>query len=276
VIPVRALCDRFRSKFAAPHAAAVLLACLIVSGAARADDDIPYVPPGDEIEVLDPRVDPEGKPRAVIRQGADGSRCVDVPPAIIVHRYYYTGDREFQGPFLPGGPTIIVVRHPATSQQLYVEASMLPGAPRVTYKRTHIEYNYGKRSMILHFGHLAPLCDEEPKIYIHENDGLIRTAGHCANETGTHVGEWVERTGLPYVVHHVASSTGEALDTTADHIHHAGAVVATPFLQVWEALPWRSYLESTPEERAQRLRDIRVQSAQPLPQGLEGTIPTLP
>ena len=97
------------------------------------------VPPGLEIEVLDPNVDPRGNPAVVTRPavaltstGPDGRVIVDIPPTVLVHRYYYTGDRTSQARLLPGGPCIVVVSHPKTGERLYIPVQFPPGAPRVT------------------------------------------------------------------------------------------------------------------------------------------------
>src|SRR5262245_125102 len=81
------------------------------------------VPPDLEIEVLDPNVDPRGNPTVVTRpaaiptgMGASGRVIVDIPPTVLVHRYYYTGDRSFQYKMLPGGPCIVVASHPKTGE----------------------------------------------------------------------------------------------------------------------------------------------------------------
>lgn len=109
------------------------------------------VPPTDEIEVLDPNADPLGRPAVELRQSADGLQ-VDIPPSVLVHKYYYTGDRSFQAQMLPGGPSIIVVNHPKTGERCYIQAQMLPGAPRVTYTSSCIEYDYGENGITIHFG----------------------------------------------------------------------------------------------------------------------------
>src|SRR5437870_1587189 len=74
------------------------------------------VPPALEIEILDPNVDPRGNPAVLTRPatvltctGPEGRVVVDIPPTVLVHRYYYTGDRSFQARLLPGGPCIVVV-----------------------------------------------------------------------------------------------------------------------------------------------------------------------
>ena len=77
---------------------------------------------------------------------------MEIPPAVLVHKYYYTGDRSFQAQMLPGGPSIIVVHHPKTGERCYIEAQMLPGAPRVTYTAHSIEYDYGENGITVYFG----------------------------------------------------------------------------------------------------------------------------
>ena len=119
----------------------------------RKDRAVTTVPPIDELEILDPRVDPEGKARALILPGTNGLPQVEVPPTVIVHRYYYTGDRDFQGPMLPGGPVIITVNSPATGERIYVEALLPPGAPRITYRRHRIVYEYRVQTITVSFGH---------------------------------------------------------------------------------------------------------------------------
>lgn len=109
------------------------------------------VPPTQEIEVLDPGVDPTGKPAVLLRPGPVG-QLVDVPPAVLVHRYYYTGDRTFQAQMLPGGPVIVAVNHPQTLERVYVPVTLPPGAPRVTYTPHAIRYDYGPQSVALKFG----------------------------------------------------------------------------------------------------------------------------
>jgi len=105
------------------------------------------VPPTLEIEVLDPGVDSNGIPAVVLKD----DNTVDIPPVVLVHRYYYSGDRSFQGPMLPGGPSILVLNHPKTGERIYVSAQMMPGAPRVTYTKKGITYQYEKHAIMLQF-----------------------------------------------------------------------------------------------------------------------------
>src|SRR5205814_3237000 len=113
---------------------------------------------GMEIEVLDPNVDPRGNPAVVTRPtvvmtpaGPDGRVMVDIPPTVLVHRYYYTGDRTFQAQLLPGGPCIVVASHPKTGERLYIPVTFPPGAPRVTYATDSIDYDYGSQAVKVSF-----------------------------------------------------------------------------------------------------------------------------
>ncbi len=110
------------------------------------------VPPGLEIEVLDPGADPLGNPAVELQSGKGGTMQVDIPPVILVHRYYYSGDRSFRAQMLPGGPTIVVANHPKTGERCYIPVQMTPGAPRVTYTAKKIEYDFGRRGITIAFG----------------------------------------------------------------------------------------------------------------------------
>lgn len=85
----------------------------------------------------------------------DGKKVVTIPQTVIVHKYYYTGDRSFQAPLLKGGPTIVVFQHPETGCQAMLEVQMLPGAPRITYRREFIEYDFGEQSIRLEVGNIG-------------------------------------------------------------------------------------------------------------------------
>lgn len=109
-----------------------------------------FVSPVLEIEVIDPGVDARGNP-AVVLQDAGVGMVVDIPPCVLVHRYYFTGQRSFRGPNLPGGPSIVVANHPKTGERTYVSAQLLPGSPMVHYTGRSIEYDYGDTGITIVF-----------------------------------------------------------------------------------------------------------------------------
>lgn len=104
-----------------------------------------------EMEILDPNQDARGNPAIQLTTDEDGQTQVEIPPSIIVHRYYYTGDRSFRGPDLPGGPSIVVAQNPRDGQQCYLPVQMLPGSPVVHYTERKIEYDFGNRAVIISF-----------------------------------------------------------------------------------------------------------------------------
>lgn len=228
------------------------------------------VPPVDELEVLDPRVDPEGKPRAIMVPQPDGSQRVEIPPTIIVHKLYYTGDRSFQGPLLAGGPTILVVSHPRTNEQMYVDVQLLPGIPIVRYFHDCIVYDYGHQVTVIKFG----LCGDPHVVVMtgHEwRKGIKKTVKHVA-KTGA---EWVKRTGVPHVVTTVGQRVGGACMTSADRIHDVGSFVVAPVARTMDRLPIKSLLSGSPEDRAEHLRNANVIRTSPSLDGFGPSIRTL-
>lgn len=145
-----------RTGIAAVAAAVVFVAggCLGSRPAVLRPAAVP-VPPSQEIEVLDPAQGATHVPPVVLTGGEGGTQQVDVPPAVLVHRYFPSGDRTFQAQFLPGGPCIVSVNHPKTLERTYVMVTMPPGAPRVAYTGKSITYDFGPQSVTLSFGLLG-------------------------------------------------------------------------------------------------------------------------
>lgn len=153
---LRSHCIMSRMPFARRFLVVVLIFGFGPSAAELHGADRPTfpVPPTLEIEVLDPAADPLGNPAVTLRESWRPDRLeVDIPPTVLVHRYYYTGDRSFQAQILPGGPSIVVASHPKTGERCYIPVQMLPGAPRVTYTAKAIEYDYGGQAIIVDFHH---------------------------------------------------------------------------------------------------------------------------
>ena len=200
----------------------------------------PNVPPMDELEILDPRVDPEGKPRAQIVPGANGFRQIDVPPTIIVHRYYYTGDRDFQGPMLQGGPTLLAVIDPASGERVSVETLLPPGAPRITYRRDRIVYDYRDRSITMCFGRPWPLGLGQigkPAIVIRHHSPASQVAEQKAKQRQTHRRDWWTRTGIPSATTEVGTTTKDLANNAAEAVHTVGDAATAPIKAVWRATP---------------------------------------
>ena len=108
-----------------------------------------------EIEILDPNRDARGNPAITVETDEGGGTQVVIPPSLIVHRYYYTGDRSFRGPDFPGGPSIVIAQNPRDGQQVYLQVQMLPGSPIVHYSSRAIEYDFGNRAVTVSFPHVG-------------------------------------------------------------------------------------------------------------------------
>ncbi|MEQ1903465.1 MAG: hypothetical protein ABL888_04715 [Pirellulaceae bacterium] len=175
------------------------------------------VPPSLEIEVLDPGVDSLGNPAVQLQANGE----VEIPPVVLVHRYYYSGDRSFQGPLLPGGPSILVVNHPKTGERIYVPAQMMPGAPRVTYTKRGITYQYEKHAVMLQFGIKGDPCIKyRSGLSFQQKIGNVlhveEVTGHLQNakEKSQRLGERLKTTGVGLTAEAVAASKVVTLPVT--------------------------------------------------------------
>lgn len=75
----------------------------------------------------------------------------EVQPTLHVHRNFYNGDKEFQGPLLAGGPTVVSACHPRTGKRLYAQVSLPSGAPIIVYDEDGITYVYRDQRVVLTF-----------------------------------------------------------------------------------------------------------------------------
>ncbi|MCI0703129.1 MAG: DUF1466 family protein [Planctomycetia bacterium] len=232
------------------------------------------VPPTQEIEILDPNVDPTGQP-TVVRSGfpianstdptlpalpaAIPQQQIDIPPAILVHRFYYTGNRSFQGPMLPGGPLIVSVNHPKTLERVYVPITMPPGAPRVIYTDDTIRYDFGPQSVSLIFGPCG-----NPRVQYGQSTNAHENTRKRVETRRSETLAWVQRTGIPQGLQRFKNETRSAFGAVADRINDAGKLVMDAFGNLLQFIPGSQFLRSSPEEQAvreqerlQRLADTR-------------------
>jgi hypothetical protein len=251
------------------RSAARILAVVVLTSVAIAGEHHhggftqPVVSPVDEITILDPGTDPEGKPSPLLYTGPGNQQQVDIPPTVIVHNYYYSGDRDFRGPVFTGGPSILVVNHPLSGERLYLPVQMLPGSPRITYRKQHIDYDFGEDRIRVRFLHPLKVCDRDtPTVSYLRGREFRETTMESAQAAGGHVRQWVDRTGIPHATHHVAAGAVGALDTSADRFRDVGRIAVGPAVRIAEATPAGRLLIASPEERAARVRDEAVQRAE--------------
>ncbi len=100
-----------------------------------------YSPTADEVvtTVLENGLPPKGYQELdIVREGGGPLR----EPTVILHTYYYNGDRVFQGPKFKGGPTIVQVTHPKSGCQVSARINMPTGAPLIEYEDDSIRYYF--------------------------------------------------------------------------------------------------------------------------------------
>lgn len=130
----------------------VLLAALVLCGAflslpAQAARNV--VPGMNELVVFDPAAHERGLSAVKLVPNCRGDLVVQIPPTVHVHRFYYNGDKEFQGPILQGGATVVVATHPGTGDKMYIDVSLPPGAPKIIHSASSITYLYTDQRVIL-------------------------------------------------------------------------------------------------------------------------------
>ncbi|QDV41019.1 hypothetical protein Enr13x_08570 [Stieleria neptunia] len=105
-----------------------------------------------QLVVIKPGAHEQGLPAVRLEPGDhDGTVVVDIPPTLHVHRYFYDGDREYQGPIVEGGPTTVVANHPKTGKRMYVNVTLPAGAPTIAYSGSTITYVYPDRRVRIKF-----------------------------------------------------------------------------------------------------------------------------
>lgn len=253
-------------------AAMIVAVAIPVSSSFAAKRPTANVPPTLEIEVLDPGVDPVGNPAVLLQRDGSGQIQVDIPPVILVHRYYYSGDRSFQAQILPGGPSIVVANHPKTGERVYVPVQMMPGAPRVTYTSHSIEYDFGEHAMTVHFHARHPAT-----VKYRSGVPLQRKLGNLVH--ADHWQEGAER------FHEQAEATVEhskflacgaiagAKETTKNvllPVHNLLRMM--PFGQAIFGTDWDQRLS---EKAAQHRREVQINHAEKLEWGRQHSIPTV-
>ncbi len=229
------------------------------------------VPPTQELEILDPRVDPEGRPTAQVRKSLDGTTLlVDIPETVIVHKYYYTGERSFQAQFLKGGPVVLVFQHPRRTERLYVPAVLPAGAPVIHYNSHGIEYRYPDQKVCVTVGLFG-------KAHLSYHTG--KTVGDYVKASNDHVAktttDLVARTGITEAAQKAQETSKNVTLNVIDKGSDLAKGIVTPVVNVFQNMPLVKPLTSKAESLAERTRDAGVRRAADLTDRAQETIKTI-
>lgn len=226
------------------------------------------VPPVDELLVISPQVDPLNKPRPTFVNDGNGTQHLEIPPTIIVHQYYYSGDRCFQGPMLPGGPTVLVATHPKTGEQIQLQAQLRPGAPKIHYGPKEIRYEYSDQWIVLEFG-CEPLT--HPRIRVREKSHVVSATRKASQRVTSSSTTLIQRTGLKSTIVEADQASRNAIHASAEGFGNACKFVVNPTVQFLRSTPLSSLL--TPSDGDVQSFGSRARSGG-IVDGFENTVPT--
>lgn len=220
----------------------------------------PSAPGLHDLVVYDPGVHERGLPKAVFKPHGDYGFEIDIPPAVHVHRYYYSGDKEIQGPIINGGPTVVVANHPKTGNRMYIDVVLPSGAPRIAYNKHGITYVYPNQRVEVKFQSF-PFDPNKAVIKNHHGKGWGRTVHDAHQHATQHVKEGLSSSPM---VQSVKKATGDA----SDLLHGVKVSLGDLSTQGADGLktltnmvPGVTYLRSLAEERPNRQYQTQTDSA---------------
>ena len=203
-----------------------------------------------DLVVYDPSTHERGFPAVQLNPKGDGL-VVDIPPTIHIHRYYYSGDKEIQGPIIAGGPTVVVANHPKTGERMYIDVMLPAGAPRIAYDKHGITYVYPNQRVEVRF-HRFPFSPDNVAVKNHSGQGWGRTIQDAHQHLTKSVKESLENSPT-------AQSVKESSGETADFL--AGVKVSLGELStrggdslktLTNMIPGVVYLKSLAEQEPER------------------------
>ena len=220
----------------------------LIDGSALARE--PTAPGLHDLVVYDPGVHERGLPAPQFVPSGDGL-TVDIPPAVHVHRYYYSGDKEIQGPIINGGPTVVVANHPTTGERMYIDVVLPSGAPRIAYNKHGITYVYPNKRVGVTFQGF-PFDPSKAVVKVQHGQGW----GRKMHDTHEHVTQHVKE-GLansPFI-----QSGKEATGEASDFLHGVkvtlgdlGVKGADGLKTLTNMIPGVTYLKSQAEQEPQK------------------------
>lgn len=224
----------------------------------------PAAPGLHEVVVYDSAAHERGLPAVQFKDGEQGLQ-VEIPPAVHVHRYYYSGDKEIQGPIVSGGPTIVVANHPKTGERMYVDVMLPQGAPKIAYDANSITYVYPDKRVSIKFQHF-PFDPCVAVVRHHGGKGVARNVEEFHEKVSQHTHEHFAQSKLAQSAKDAAASTGGVVKGAAGAAGDAAACVLDFMKSNVDRLPGAVPLKSAAEGAPERKRAAEIQRAARLKQ----------
>ena len=222
----------------------------LLSSPVRTEGQEPTAQGLHDLVVYDPGTHERGLPAPEFVPHADGLK-VEIAPTIHVHRYYYSGDKEIQGPILAGGQTVIVANHPKTGKRMYIDAVLPSGAPKIAYDKNSITYVYPDKRVSIVFPRMPWNCDEA-RIVNRNGQGVGRTVQNANQKVVAHVSDGLNSSELVQSGKEVTVETVDLLNGVKTSVGQAGAKGLDGIKTLSNMIPGVTNLKSLKEQQPQR------------------------
>jgi hypothetical protein len=211
-----------------------------------------------DLVVYDPGAHERGLPAPEFVPHADGLK-VEIPPTVHVHRYYYSGDKEIQGPIIAGGQTVVVANHPKTGKRMYIDVVLPSGAPKIAYDKNSITYVYPNKRVSIVFSRMPWNCDEA-RIVNRNGQGVGRTVQNANQKVVAHVSDGITSSPLVQSGKEVTLETVDLLNGVKTSVGQAGAMGLDGIKTLSNMIPGVTYLKSLKEQQPQREYEDSIQN----------------
>lgn len=214
----------------------------------------------DELVIYDPGKHDRGLPAIEFVDSPQGTQ-IDIQPTTHVHRFYYNGDKEYQGPLMTGGPTIVVANHPRTGRRLYIDVNLPSGAPLIVYDEDNITYVFQERRVVLSF---SSKCDEKVTVTYLSGRGFFRHSKEKEKASAERKRQTNLRNGFSHAVEDAGASAGKTLVGTYGIARAAAGATITQTKNTLENLPLIKQAQSAADQRIQQGQDAATKQTQKL------------
>lgn len=245
---MRASCLTLARQFGARFLVVLLGVCFVGVPAAAHE---PLAPGLHDLVVYDPGTHERGFPAVQINPDGDGHRQVEIPPAVHVHRYYYSGDKEIQGPIIAGGPTVVVANHPQTGERMYVDVMLPAGAPRIAYDKHGITYVYPKQRVEIKF-QCFPFDPHKAVVKQYHGQGWGRNLQDAHEHVSEHVKQSLTNSPAAQSAKECAGDTSDFLHGVKVQLGDMSTATADGLRTLTNMVPGVTYLKSLAEEEANK------------------------
>jgi len=192
---------------------------------------------------------------AVELEGWEGISQIRIPETLHIHRYYYSGDKEIQGPILQGGPTMIVANHPFCGERMYVQAVLPSGAPRIAYTGHAITYVYPNQRVMIRFHRLGA---KKVSIHFVSGKGLARKHQQARETVKRATVEKLQGSNLVQSVHETVSESHQFAKGAGATVGGILGGVIDGGRALLHTIPGVVPLKSLGDQTAERTRDAKI------------------